>query len=156
MWQNYFEHNGKKHYTGTIFFMRCGNRTTEGTFVAYIPDSNRFVYRYINSQGKEEKAFIPAKMFYNDLISITDKIDPRVSFSQENPHKGWNIGWSLNEPGGKILLFGLLILCAMCPPLAVVILLCIFFSDGKPASVLGCLGYLLMFMVIVWVFSLFS
>ena len=44
-----------------------------------------------------------------------------------------------NDQGQMLLLFGLIVLFALCPPVATVIVLCIVFSDGTVPGFVGCL-----------------
>ena len=44
-----------------------------------------------------------------------------------------------NDQWHMLLLFGLIILFALCPPVATVIFLCIVFSDGTIPGFIGCL-----------------
>ena len=44
-----------------------------------------------------------------------------------------------NNQGQMLLLFGLIVLFALCPLVATVIVLCIVFSDGTVPGFVGCL-----------------
>ena len=44
-----------------------------------------------------------------------------------------------NDQGHMLLLFGMIVLFALCPPVATVIVLCIAFSDGTVTGFIGCL-----------------
>ena len=44
-----------------------------------------------------------------------------------------------NDQGQMLLLFGLIVLFALCPPVATIIVLCIVFSDGTLPGFVGCL-----------------
>ena len=44
-----------------------------------------------------------------------------------------------NDQGHMLLLFGMIVLFALCPPVATVIVLCIVFSDGTVPGFVGCL-----------------
>lgn len=44
-----------------------------------------------------------------------------------------------NDQGHMLLLFGMIVLFALCPPVATVIVLCIVFSDGATPGGVGCL-----------------
>ena len=77
--QNYFEVNGKKYYSGTIFLIRDHGEQTEATFICHIIESNRYVYKFKDKYGKQYTAFVPSNVFFNTIISITDKTDNNVS-----------------------------------------------------------------------------
>ena len=44
-----------------------------------------------------------------------------------------------NDNGEMLLLFGLIIIMAACPPIGVILMLCIAFSDGTLPGFIGCL-----------------
>ena len=44
-----------------------------------------------------------------------------------------------NDQGQMLLLFGMIVLFALCPPVATIIVLCIVFSDGTLPGFVGCL-----------------
>ena len=44
-----------------------------------------------------------------------------------------------NDQGQMLLLFGMIVLFALCPPVATVIVLCIVFSDGTVPGFVACL-----------------
>ena len=61
-----------------------------------------------------------------------------------------------NDPGASLLLFGLLIIMALCPPVGVVLLLCIVFSDGTLPGFVGCLTPFLILVAIAAISMLFD
>lgn len=77
--RNYFEVNSKKYYSGTIFLIRYHGEQTEATFVCYITESNRYVYKFKDKYGKQYTSFVSSNDFFNTIISITDKTDNNVS-----------------------------------------------------------------------------
>lgn len=78
MWQNYFELNGNRYYTGTVLIVKLGMTEEEASFVGYNPDKEKYVYKTYG-YPHERTHHTYSKYFYKDLVSVTDKIDKRVS-----------------------------------------------------------------------------
>jgi hypothetical protein len=95
-YQNYFIHNGKKYYTGTVFKMKSFEDCTkivEATFICYNPDNG--YYRYMcNKKG----VFAATEVFNKLFIEPTDKIDstahmPTTKSRNDMEINGLFIGW---------------------------------------------------------------
>ena len=61
-----------------------------------------------------------------------------------------------NDNGVNLLLLGMIVILAACPPIGVVLLLCIVFSDGTVAGFLGCLTPIIFFAILALIWSAFS
>lgn len=96
--RNYFEYNGKKYYTGTIFIMKVSNRLCEYTFVGYNVDYKALLCKSVNSQQVRSLIPIWESVLNKNLVSITDKIDTSVHSPVEKKMKdtqidGLFLGW---------------------------------------------------------------
>jgi hypothetical protein len=61
-----------------------------------------------------------------------------------------------NDNGSLLLLLGMVVIMAACPPIGVVLLLCIVFSDGTATGFCGCLTPILLFVILAVLWSAFS
>lgn len=96
--QSYFEYNGNKYYTGTIFRMKYNNQLIDGTFVCYMPELDRYVYKFLDKTGRMQQACSPSSMFWSKVDSITDRRNSQVYFPRERQMKdryvdGLPLGW---------------------------------------------------------------
>lgn len=82
MKQDYFVYKGKKYYSGTILIFKSGCTRPYGeteyevVFVAYLPDSNRYL---ITTPGNTACSSYPQNVFYAYLLKVTDKVDSRYA-----------------------------------------------------------------------------
>ena len=93
MKQNYFVFNGKKYYTGTVFIVKRLGKQTEASFVYYDTDRERYMYK-IN----ECRYCSPESVFKNEFVSVTNKINNKVSVPLVKTKRDRNIsglflGW---------------------------------------------------------------
>ena len=61
-----------------------------------------------------------------------------------------------NANGVLLLMFGMLVIMALCPPLGVVLLLCGVFSDGTFTGFIGCLSPFIILVIIALISMAFS
>lgn len=96
--RNYFEYNGKKYYTGTIFIMKVSKMLYEYTFVGYNVDYKALLCKSANNQQARSLVPIWESVFNKNLVSITNKIDTSVHSPVEKKMKdtqidGLFLGW---------------------------------------------------------------
>lgn len=96
--RNYFEYNGKKYYTGTIFIMKVSKMLYEYTFVCYNVDYKALLCKSANNQQARSLVPIWESVFNKNLVSITNKIDTSVHHPVEKKMKdtqidGLFLGW---------------------------------------------------------------
>lgn len=96
--RNYFEYNGKKYYTGTIFVMQNINGPCELTFICYNVDRKALICRPPNPRYVHSEVPIWESVFNKNLVSITNKIDTSVHSPVEKKMKdtqidGLFLGW---------------------------------------------------------------
>lgn len=77
MWLNYFEYKGKKYYTGTVIILKDGLYEKEASFIGHEPDKDWYAYR-VNDITRETTHRTYEKLFYKNLIAVTNKIDKNV------------------------------------------------------------------------------
>lgn len=61
-----------------------------------------------------------------------------------------------HDQGQMLLILGMIVLFALCPPVAAVIFFCIIFSDGTVPGVIGCLTPFLILVFIALIMTIFS
>ena len=61
-----------------------------------------------------------------------------------------------NDNAVLLLMFGMLIIMAACPPLGVVLFLCVVFSDGTVSGFMGCLTPFIILVLVALVSMAFS
>lgn len=61
-----------------------------------------------------------------------------------------------NDSGQFLIMFGLIVLFALIPPVALVIVLCIVFSDGTVPGFIGCLTPFIILVFIALISMAFS
>lgn len=93
MRRNYFEHNGKMYYTGTVFIIKDMGKEAEAKFICYDTDHAKYVYR-INSCTWH----VHEKWFRENFVMVTDKVDlnvhmPVVKKFKETEIDGLFLGW---------------------------------------------------------------
>lgn len=93
--QNYFEHDGKKYYSGTVMIVHNFKPVQEATFLCY--DTKRDMYIY---QIGQCKCHMDEDKFRNSIISITDRTNnnvhvPEVKTKKECHIDGLMYGWVL-------------------------------------------------------------
>lgn len=75
---NYFEMNGKKYYSGTIFMIYQWDKymnkiLTEAVFKCYDTKLNRYVYNYKKLNGERTDVFETEHGFYKNMVYLTEK-----------------------------------------------------------------------------------
>lgn len=61
-----------------------------------------------------------------------------------------------NDNGVLLLMLGLLVIMAVCPPIGVVLVLCIVFSDGTVSGFVGCLTPFIILVLVALISMAFS
>ena len=61
-----------------------------------------------------------------------------------------------NDSGVLLLMLGLLVIMAACPPIGVVLVLCIVFSDGTVSGFVGCLTPFIILVLVALISMAFS
>lgn len=94
MWRDYFEINGEKYYTGTVFIVKYNGRPTEASFVYY--DTERFKYVF---KINDITFHYPDSWFWDMFIEVTDKKNtyvhlPIVKRKREFDIDGMSVGWT--------------------------------------------------------------
>jgi hypothetical protein len=94
MWRNYFEVNGKKYYTGTVFLINHAGKQKEASFICYDERCSMYVYRtgVCTMHASDER-------FWRSFVSITNKHDnsvhvPRIRRKNELDIDGMFLGWT--------------------------------------------------------------
>ena len=93
MWRNYFEINGKKYYTGTVFIVKRLGEQVEASFICYDEVNARYIYKI----GICTMLVYDAH-FWNAFVSVTNKRDnsahmPVVKQKRDLNIDGLFIGW---------------------------------------------------------------
>lgn len=93
MMQNYFNVNGEKYYSGSVFIMNHNGEHIEASFICYDTDRSRYIYK-INGRRYN----VPEQSFKNNFITITNKIDNKVSApviktKRDRDINGLPLGW---------------------------------------------------------------
>lgn len=95
---NYFIVNGKSYFTGTVFIVNYYGKQIEATFVCYNVDTKRYIYIIKNGKGNSCRCRVTEKDFYDNLVTITDKVNKNVHVPIEKKMKdsqidGLFLGW---------------------------------------------------------------
>ena len=102
--QNYFVHNGKTYYTGTIIKVRDWASSIDRNAIinvafVYIDLDNggRYVYSKINNSQRKNVS-VPEEMFFNILVEVTDNVNiktrmPIKKYRKDYEIPGLFIGW---------------------------------------------------------------
>ena len=61
-----------------------------------------------------------------------------------------------NDSGVTLWMLVFLVIMAACPPIGVVLLLCIALSDGTVPGFLGCLTYVIFFVILAAIYAAIS
>lgn len=61
-----------------------------------------------------------------------------------------------NDSGVTLWMLVFLVIMAACPPIGVVLLLCVVLSDGTVPGFLGCLTYVIFFVILAAIYAVFS
>lgn len=94
MFRNYFDYNGERYYTGTVFIIKhVAKGTAEATFVCYDTERRRYVYKI-----EDKKCFWNEQAFYRDIVKVTSRVNNTVNFPQTSKIKdsqinGLALGW---------------------------------------------------------------
>ena len=93
MWRDYFEINGKKYYTGTVFVVNHIGKQKEASFICYDENEERYVYRIGICTMR-----VHAEYFWTTFIRVTNKQDdsvhmPIVRQRRDCDINGLFLGW---------------------------------------------------------------
>ena len=93
MYQGYFDYNGKRYYTGTVFIVRKDGKEVKATYIGYNTEYTKYNYE-INGC----KYIVDENYFYNALIAVTEGYDCRASLPikkqmKESEIDGMIVGW---------------------------------------------------------------
>lgn len=93
--RDYFEVNGIKYYTGTIFITQKMGRHVEATFVGYDMYYSKYIYT-INSGGCRH--ITHDEYFWDHFVSVTDKKNesahiPILKTKKDSDIDGLFLGW---------------------------------------------------------------
>lgn len=94
MKQNYFEYNGKKYYTGTVFITRDNMWIeTEASFICYDTDHEEYIFNIRGCRYRDR-----GEVFWKRFIAVTDKVNNNVRMPVTKTMKdmqieGLFIGW---------------------------------------------------------------
>lgn len=91
--QNYFEYEGKKYYTGTVMIVHNWKARQEATFICYDTEQDLYIY-----QIEQCKCRMHEDGFYDSIIEITDRVNNWVHIPKEKMRKECHIdglmyGW---------------------------------------------------------------
>lgn len=91
--RNYFEVNGEKYYTGTVFIAENRGKKAEASFIAYDTMCSRYIYK-INDCTYH----MPEQYFGNKFIAVTDKKNenvhcPVLKTKKDTDIDGLFLGW---------------------------------------------------------------
>ena len=94
MWQNYFEYNGEKYYTGTVFVVRRMGSNVDATFVCYDVQKSWYVYKV-----GVATIYSTDNMFWSNFVSLTNRVNlnthvPTLKKRKELDIDGMSIGWT--------------------------------------------------------------
>ena len=73
MKRNYFTVNGKKYYTGTVFFIKLYRYPEEASFICYDEESDKYFFQIGICKWQMNE-----QQFQQCFVSITDKVDNTV------------------------------------------------------------------------------
>ena len=92
---NYFTVNGRRYYTGTVFFVKEFGKVVEAVFVCC---TDFMKHTHIVYKIKGKTYFTEASMFAKQLVRITDAVDdkvqmPRTQHLKDSQINGLPLGW---------------------------------------------------------------
>lgn len=93
MMRNYFEVNGEKYYTGTVFIVKNMGKQVEATFICYNTERSLYVYKIDRC-----RYYMHNDMFVHNFVCVTDKrnMDARMPVTKTRKDMdidGLFIGW---------------------------------------------------------------
>lgn len=91
--RNYFEVNGKRYYTGTVFIVNNMGKHVEASFICYNDVQSIYVY-----QIKDCTWRVPEQAFWRNFISVTNMHNsnvhvPVIKTKKDLDIDGLFIGW---------------------------------------------------------------
>lgn len=91
--RNYFDVNGKRYYTGTIFIVNNMGKHVEATFICYNDAQSTYVYKIEDCTWRASE-----KAFWTKFVSVTNKRNdkahiPVVKAKKDLDIDGLFIGW---------------------------------------------------------------
>ena len=94
MYRNYFEMDGKRYYTGTVFIIKnILKNPVQATFAYYDTERCRYVF---NADGR--KFFWSQELFYRDIVEVTNVVNDTIHMPQtktlaDSQISGMSLGW---------------------------------------------------------------
>lgn len=73
MFQNYFNVNGQRYYTGTVFMIQYMGEKKEASFICYNTSRSEFIYKIGNCRWHSRD-----KYFWEHFVNVTNKVDQNV------------------------------------------------------------------------------
>lgn len=93
MYRNYFEHNGRKYYTGTVFITKDMGKEVEAKFICYDVEHEKYVYKIKDCTWRSHE-----KWFREHFVAVTDKTSntvhmPSTKTLKDTEIDGLFLGW---------------------------------------------------------------
>ena len=85
--QNFFVHNGQKHYTGTIFIVDNYGKHSEACFICYDTQYSKYIYKINGCTWRAHEDY-----FRRMFIELTGRIDPTAQLPQVKKRNDLDIG----------------------------------------------------------------
>lgn len=165
MRQPYMIIDGKRYEQGTIFVVKHHNGIgfveLRTTFVYYDTERNRYCFLTPNRYNADCATIYPDIRFMDNLIRVDTPTEREAHILQRylvkiKPMTGKARYKNDSDHTSMLLTIGLIILFAVLPPVGLVVLLCIVFSDGTLDGFFGCLTPFLILVGIALITMLFS
>ena len=148
MYQPYMVIDGVRYEQGTVFVVKKFDGACyieyRTTFAYYDTDHNRYIFLTPNKAGADSTTSYRDTRFMKDLIRTEDPTPKERSILQSYLERvelrTRKAKYNINSDNvSLLLLIGLVILFAILPPVGLVVLLCMVFSDKTVSGFLGCL-----------------
>lgn len=163
MYQPYMVIDGVRYEQGTVFIVKKFDGVSyieqRTTFIYYDTEHNR--YHFLAPSSADHVACYRDARFMNNLIRIENPTSKERSILQSYLERvelrTRKAKCNINSGNvSLLLLIGLVILFAILPPVGLVVLLCIVFSDKTVSGFLGCLTPFLILVGIALLTMLFK
>lgn len=165
MRQPYVIIDGKRYDQGAVFVIKSHDGISgiekRMTFVYYDTEHNYYCFITPTIYNADSTTIYPDTRFMEWLIRVDSPTDRETVVLQHYWEKNRQITkkskFSSDNDNTKLLLmFGLLVLFAVLPPVGVIVVLCIVFSDGTTSGFLGCLTPFLVLVGIALIMTIFN
>lgn len=148
--------DGKRYDQGSIFVVKKYDGINfieyRTTFVWYDTEHKKYLFLTPNKAGLDSAYIFPDTRFMKNLIRVDEPTQKEKQvlydyLDREKKRIKATSGLSADQVH-LLLSFVIIALFALAPPIGLIVLLCIVFSDGTPSGAIGCLTSVLIFAVI--------